>query len=67
MYIAYCTPNVANQPTDTAECSVAKRRGIGSAEFALILIEPSPQLHPNLGKLEGNQTNNRRKLNELLQ
>jgi len=38
--------NVANQPPDTAECSTAKRRSIGSAGFALILIEPSPQLHP---------------------
>jgi len=26
--------NVANQPTDAAECSAAKRRGIGSAVFA---------------------------------
>jgi len=29
-------PNVANQPTATAECSAAKRRGSGSAEFALL-------------------------------
>jgi len=32
----YFSHNVANQPTDTAECSAAKRRGIGSAEFALL-------------------------------